>query len=542
MGVLQLLGPGAFSPHFRADENLRGAGHTFSRIGYSAFRTVNAVKDKTHTAAEDSYDLVVIGGGAAGLTAAGVAANLGAKTLMVEREKLGGDCTWHGCVPSKALLKSAKVAHEVRQAGDYGLDARLERVDFPRVMERVRTLRDEIYDDADHPRHFEAMGIDVRHGQARFVDAHTIAIEGEDGAAHVRGRYVVIAAGASAFVPPIDGLDRVPYLTNETLFELEEQPGHLAVIGGGPIGTEMAQAFQRLGTAVIVFETQGRILHKDNEELASMLQESLSEEGVQYRCGARVVRVSQLENGAIVVEAETENGTTKRAEADALLVATGRRPNLDGLDLDAAGIDYTEQGITVDNRCRTNHKHIYAVGDVTGRYLFTHMSEHMAKTAVTNAILKLPQKMDTTHVPWATYTDPELAHVGATEAELCAQGVNFQTYRFPYSKVDRAVTDGETTGLIKVFAKRWNGRVLGASILGAHAGELISEYALAMKNGVTLRRLSDTIHPYPSYGLAARRAADQWYAQKQSTTFTRLLQTIFGYRGPVIEPDPDRIV
>jgi pyruvate/2-oxoglutarate dehydrogenase complex dihydrolipoamide dehydrogenase (E3) component len=492
---------------------------------------------------DGDFDLVVIGGGAAGLTAAGVGTNFGAKTLMVERAQLGGDCTWHGCVPSKALLKSAQIAHDIRTASAYGIDATLEQIDFQRVMARVRTLRDEIYEEDDHPRNFEAMGIDVRHGQARFLDAHTIEISDDNGStAHVRGRYIVIAAGASAFVPPIDGLDAISYLTNETLFELEDQPEHLAIVGSGPIGTEMAQAFQRLGTQVTVFETQDRILHKDNEELARMLQDVLEDEGVQYLCGARVAHVTQRDDGTIVVEAESDDGTAKRAEADALLMATGRRPNLDGLGLDAAGLEHTERGITVNDRCRTNQSHIYAVGDVTGRYQFTHMSEHMAKTAVTNAILKLPQTIDAQHVPWVTYTDPELGHVGATEAELTAQGVAFQTYRFPYTKVDRAVTDGKTTGLIKVFAKSWNGKILGASVLGAHAGELISEYAVAMKNGVTLRHLSDTIHPYPSYGLGARRAADQWYAQKQSATLTRILQTVFGYDGPVIEPDPDRIV
>jgi pyruvate/2-oxoglutarate dehydrogenase complex dihydrolipoamide dehydrogenase (E3) component len=546
---------------FIAEENvpLWVYGFIISLIGYSAYTTIKTVKDKTSAPHASSgadetstagdagrdgrFDLVVIGGGAAGLTAAGVGANLGAKTLMVERAHLGGDCTWHGCVPSKALLKSAQTAHAVRKAGDYGIDATLNQIDFQRVMERIRTLRDEIYEEDDHPRHFEAMGIDVRHGQARFIDDATIKITGDDDStAHITARYVVIAVGASAFVPPIDGLDAVPYLTNETLFELETQPGRLAIVGSGPIGTEMAQAFQRLGTQVTVFETQGRILHKDNEELARMLQDTLREEGVQYRCGARVSRVAEQDDGSILIEAESDDGATKQAEADALLLATGRRPNLDGLGLDAAGIEHTERGITVDDRCRTNHAHIYAVGDVTGRYQFTHMSEHMAKTAVTNAILKLPQSIDTDNVPWVTFTDPELGHVGATEAALTERGVAFQTYRFPYTKVDRAVTDGHTTGLIKVFAKSWNGKILGASILGAHAGELISEYAVAMKNGVTLRHLSDTIHPYPSYGLAARRAADQWYAQKQSTTVTKIVQTVFGYDGPVIEPDPDRIV
>ena len=487
-----------------------------------------------------AYDLIVIGGGAAGLTASGVAANLGANTLLVEADKLGGDCTWTGCVPSKALLKSAKVAHDMRNASDFGIASQPVEVDFQKVMDRVRNLREEVYEEDDHPRHFEAMGIDVVQGRAQFVDETTIDIQTKNESARVTGRYFVIAAGGSAFIPPIDGLENVPYLTNHILFELNERPERLAIVGAGPIGTEMAQAFTRLGSQVTVFETQDHILHHDNRELSDLLKAALADEGVTYRCNHRVTRVDQID-GAIHIQAATDGGSTT-VEADALLLATGRRPNLDGLDLDAAGIEYTKRGITVNDRCRTNQRHIYAAGDITGRYQFTHMSEHMAKIAVTNAIMKVPMKIDTEHVPWVTFTDPELAHVGATEAALEAQGTSFQTYRFPYSKVDRAVTEGETTGLIKVFAKRWNGKILGASVLGAHAGELICEYAVAMRNGVTLRSLSDTIHPYPSYGLAARRAADQWYAQKQSTTLTKVLQTLFGYSGPVLEPDPDRIV
>jgi len=229
-------------------------------------------------------------------------------------------------------------------------------------------------------------------------------------------------------------------------------------------------------------------------------------------------------------------------KTDALLMATGRRANLHGLGLDEAGVVYTRHGIPVNDRCRTNQRHIYAIGDVTGRYQFTHMSEHMGKVAASNAIFKIPLKIDTKHVPWATYTDPELAHVGAREQDLQKRGARYKVYRFPYTKLDRAITEGEVRGLIKVFAKPLNGKILGATILGTGAGEMMSEYALAMRNGVTLRQISDTIHAYPTYGLGVRRAADQWYAQKQSPTLVRLMQKIFGYRGLVIEPDPDRIV
>jgi pyruvate/2-oxoglutarate dehydrogenase complex dihydrolipoamide dehydrogenase (E3) component len=297
----------------------------------------------------------------------------------------------------------------------------------------------------------------------------------------------------------------------------------------------------RLGTTVTVLERGDDILPHDDPELSSILRETLEDEGVRYLFGADVQHVRQAGDGTITVEAETE-GATPTVEVDALLLGTGRRANVDGLNLDAAGVDTTAHGIAVSDRCRTSQKHIYAVGDVTGRYQFTHMSEHMAKVAVTNAILKLPSTIDTDHVPWVTYTDPELGHVGATRQQLDEAGTSYVVYRFPYTKVDRAITEGQTTGLIKVYAKAWNGKILGADVLGVSAGELISEYAVAMRNGVTLRQLADTIHPYPSYGLAARRAADQWYARKQSTTVTKLLQTVFRYRGPVIKPDPDRIV
>ena len=450
------------------------------------------------------FDMIVIGGGAAGLTTSGIAASFGAKTLMIERHRLGGDCTWTGCVPSKTILKSAKVAYHIRHASHYGLTDQPLSFDFGVMMKRLHHLRQEIYEDADKPENFEAMGVEVRFGAARFIDPHTIEIEGEDGTAQVTGRFITIAAGASAFVPPIEGLDTVPYLTNETLFEISEQPRRLAIVGGGPIGTEMAQAFTRLGTQVTVLVRGETILKKDDPELVAMLQQRLVEDGVQYLFGAAAEKVARM-NGHLALEIE-HNGARKTLEADALLLATGRQPNLSALNLEAAGVAYTKRGITVNDKCRTNKRHIYAIGDITGRYQFTHMSEHMGKVAASNAIFKIPLKIDSKHVPWATFTDPELAHVGAREVDLQKKGAKYKVYRFPYAKVDRAVTDGEATGLIKVFAKAWNGKILGATILGTAAGEMIGEYALAMRNGITLRQISDTIHPYPTYGLGARTA------------------------------------
>jgi len=487
------------------------------------------------------YDVLVLGGGAAGLSAAGIATNLGAKTLMVEREKLGGDCTWTGCVPSKTLLKAAKVVHQARTASRYGLTDTEMEVDFQGVMEHVRSVRQEVYEDADAPEIFEDMGIDVRHGTAHFVDGRTVAIRNADGnRQQVTGRFIVIATGASAFIPPIDGIDRVPVLTNEDLFDLEELPDRLAIVGGGPIGTEMAQAFSRLGSEVTVIDMADGILQNDDPELSGRLREILEDEGVRYVLNAQVQGVT-ASNGTVAVAAE-QNRSSVTVEADHLLLATGRTANVDGLNLDAAGIETSRRGITVDDRCRTNQKHIYAVGDVTGRYQFTHMSGHMAKVAVTNAILKMPSTIDSDHVPWVTYTEPELAHVGARESDLEESDVSHRTYRFPFSKLDRAITDGETEGLIKVHVKDLTGKILGASVLGAHAGELITSFAIAMRNGVTLRNIGDTIHPYPAWGEGVRRVADQWYVQKQSPAITRALKTVFGYRGPVIEPDPEKII
>ena len=486
------------------------------------------------------YDVIVIGGGAGGLSAAGIATNFGAKTTMIERDALGGDCTWTGCVPSKTLLKAAKVAHQARNASKYGLPDQAVKVDFEGVMEHVRSVREEVYEDADAPEIFEDMDIDVRQGAAHFVDAHTLAVHRDDGTTEqVTGRYIIIATGAHPIVPPIDGIGEVDYLTNETLFEIEEQPERLAVVGAGPIGTEMAQAFSRLGTKVTVVDMLDRILSSDDPELAGMLRETLEEEGVDYVLGAQVERVEQAD-GTITITATS--GDTHTIEADALLLATGRAANVDGLNLDAAGVECTREGITVNDRCRTSQGHIYAVGDVTGRYQFTHMSNHMAKIAVTNALLKVPSTIDAAHVPRVTYSDPELAHVGATAADLDEAGTSYDTYRFPYSKLDRAITEGETNGLIKVHATSFTGTILGASVLGTNAGELITSFTIAMRNGVTLRNIGDTIHPYPAWGEGTRRVADQWFVQKQSTTFTSVLQTIFGYRGPQLKYGPDEIV
>lgn len=488
------------------------------------------------------FDAIVIGGGAAGLTASGFAANVGAKTMMIEADRLGGDCTWTGCVPSKVILKAGKIAHQIRNASRFGLLDSEPEINYKKVIQHVHNVRDEVYEDADRPEIYEEMGIEVVFGKAKFKDSHTLEILQSDGGTKtVTGAHIFIATGAKAFVPEISGLDEVEFLTNETLFEIEDLPDHLVVVGAGPIGIEMSQAFANLGAKVTVIDVAKCIMQNDDPELVEILKGVLEKQGVNFHLGTTIKRVQKGKSGIqVLIDRE---GVEEVIHGSHLLIATGRKANYKSLKLEAAGVKSNNKGIQVDNSCKTNINHIYAMGDVTGRYQFTHMSEHMSKVAVTKALLKIPMTIDHKHVPWTTFTYPELAHIGATEKQLNARDQKFEVYKFPYSKIDRAISEGETDGLIKIFASKLTGKIYGASIVGAHAGELISEYALAMKNGVTLRNIADTIHPYPSWALGARRAADQWYIKNQSEASVKWMKRIFGYKGNIPDySNPDRIV
>jgi pyruvate/2-oxoglutarate dehydrogenase complex dihydrolipoamide dehydrogenase (E3) component len=356
-------------------------------------------------------------------------------------------------------------------------------------------------------------------------------------------RFFVIATGGRPAIPPIEGLAVTPCLTSETVFSISKLPSKMIVLGAGPIGVEMSQAFRRLGSEVAVLDSERCILRRDDNELSELLRRHLTGEGVTFLLGSMVRRIEQAGGTIRVTFQQVSSPAESAVEGDALLLATGRQPNIDGLGLEAAGVQSSRGGITVDRRCRTSAANIFACGDVTGLYQFTHMSEHMAKVAVTNALLRFKMSVDINNVPWCTYTDPELAHVGASEIELKNRKQRYAVYRFPFSKIDRAVTDRETTGMVKVLARKFDGKIFGASILGAHAGDMIGEFALAMRNKVTLRNMADTIHPYPTYALGNRRAADQWYVRKQSRMFVRLLRLIFRYHGQLPDTsDPNRIV
>ncbi|MEO8398606.1 MAG: NAD(P)/FAD-dependent oxidoreductase [Ignavibacteriaceae bacterium] len=482
-----------------------------------------------------NYDLIVIGGGAGGLTSSGLSASLGAKTALVEKSRLGGDCTWYGCVPSKALLKAAKVAYTFKSAEKYGIKSSNPEFDFSAIMKNIHKIQEEIYKEADAPEIYEKMGIDVIKAKAIFKDSHTIEVIDEKGLQRkITSKYFVIATGGSPVVPKIDGIKEIKYYTNENLFTLEKLPESIAIIGSGPIGTEMSQAFNRLGSKVTIIDIGERILQNDDEELAKLLQKILKAEGINYLFKNKVKKFEKI-NNKIKVVSENESRNETEVLCDAVLLSMGRKPNIDELNLDNIRVKTNKKGIIINKYCRTSVKNIFAVGDVGGTFQFTHYAEHMAKKAVSTALFHIPFSLEPENIVWSTYTEPEMAHAGLTEKQLKEKNIKYETYRFPFNKIDRAKTELETEGWIKIYAKSFNGKIYGADILGYNGGEMIGELSLAIKNGVTLRKFSDTIHPYPTYLLGNRRAADQWYVRKQSQTLIKFLQIIFGYRGKLLD-------
>jgi pyruvate/2-oxoglutarate dehydrogenase complex dihydrolipoamide dehydrogenase (E3) component len=475
------------------------------------------------------YDLVVIGGGSAGLTASGLAAALGAKTALVERHLLGGECTWTGCIPSKSLVRSARVLHLMRSADRFGLPPVDSPAEFRDVMERMRAVREGVYAAADSPEVVRSRNIDVIEGTATFLDPHTLSISGASPRI-VRSRYIAICTGSRPLVPPIPGLSRDMALTNETIFDLDRLPGRLLVLGAGPLGLEMAQTFRRFGSDVTVVDKASSVLTSDEPECSALVRERLESEGIRFILNSTIARIADGDDGRVAI---VEGGGHRISiPFDRLLLAAGRVANTAGLGLDRVGVGCTDRGIIVDDSMRTSASHIYACGDVAeGERNFSHLSENTARVAVSRMLLKVPLRRERRVVSWVTFTDPESAHLGMTSRELSEKGISFETIRFPYGEIDRALTDGSAVGTIVIHATPLRGRILGAHIVGDHAGEMICELALAMKNGLPLRRISDTIHPYPTYLLGVRRAADQWYMRRTPHRLIRLLGLLFRYRG-----------
>ena len=453
-------------------------------------------------------DLCVVGAGSGGLSVAAGASQLGWKTVLIEHRLMGGDCLNFGCVPSKALLAAAKRAAASRENASFGLEGPLPRVDFGAVMDRVQRVIAAI-EPNDSQARFEGLGVRVIRAFARFTGPDTL----EAGDVTVSARRIVIATGSSPSMPPIPGLESAPFLTNETLFGNRTLPEHLVVIGGGPIGIEMAQAHRLLGARVTVLEAAPRAMAKDDPELVTLLMERLTAEGIALLVGARILRVEPAGAGVAVVLAG--EGGEERLLASHLLVAAGRQASLEGLEVEKAGIALGPKGgLVLDRRLRTTNRRIYAVGDVAGGPQFTHVAGYHAGIAIRNIVFRLPAKVDYKALPWVTFTDPELAQVGLTEAEARERhGHDLAVLRWPFQENDRAQAEGETHGLVKALTRR-NGRILGASILGKHAGELIQSWGVAIGAGLKIGALATGIAPYPTLGEASKRAAGSFYVPK----------------------------
>lgn len=466
------------------------------------------------------YNLVVLGAGTAGLVAAAGAAGLGAKVALVERQLMGGDCLNVGCVPSKALISASRAAADARDAGKFGVTISGEvGVDFPAVMERMRRLRAEL-SPHDSASRFREMGVDVYFGSGVFRGPDSLEVAGNT----LRFKRAIIATGARAAVPSIEGIEEAGYLTNETVFSLTRQPGRLAVLGAGPLGCELAQAFARFGTEVTLLEASGQIMSREDRDAAAIVEHALRSDGVAIKCGARV-QAAKRDGAEVLLRVAVESSLEEELRVDALLIAAGRAPNVEGMGLEQAGVRFDRrEGVEVDHHLRTANYRIYAAGDVCSRYKFTHAADAMARIAVQNALFLGRARMSSLTIPWCTYTDPEIAHVGLYEHEAADQGVALQTFVQPLSEVDRAVLDSEDEGFVKIHVRQGTDRIMGATIVARHAGDMISELTLAMVGKVGLKTLAQTIHPYPTQTESIKKLGDAYNRTRLTPWVKSLLQ------------------
>lgn len=448
------------------------------------------------------YNLVVIGAGTGGLITAAGAAGLGAKVALVERHLMGGDCLNAGCVPSKAFIRSSRLAAEMRNADKWGLStAVVDPLDFTDIMSRLRRLRAKISQNDSAKRYRDELGVDVFIGEAKFSGPDMVEV----GNKKLRFSKAVIASGARAFRPDIPGLEEAGFLTNETVFNLTELPPRLAVIGGGPIGCELAQAFRRLGSEVTIIQ-QSRFLPREDSEASALLAEVFEREGIHVMLEASPIRVEKI--GSIKKLIIKTNSGEHVAETEEILIGAGRRPNIEGLELEKANVDYDPRsGVKVDDFLRTTNPLIFAVGDICMNWKFTHAADAAARIAIQNALFRGRKKLSALNMPWCTYTSPEIAHVGLYEADALAAGIAVDTYKVDMAEVDRAVLDGETDGFVKILVRKGTDKIIGATIVAAHAGDIVSEISVAMSAGMGLKKIADVIHPYPTQAEAIRRAA-----------------------------------
>jgi pyruvate/2-oxoglutarate dehydrogenase complex dihydrolipoamide dehydrogenase (E3) component len=462
----------------------------------------------------DRYHLVVIGAGTAGLVSAAGAAGLGARVALIERHLMGGDCLNVGCVPSKGVIRASRAWQEARQAAErFGGPKTNGTGDFGAAMERMRRLRAgiSVHDSAAR---FRGLGIDVFLGDGKFVGPDAIEVGGK----RLRFRRAVIATGARAAVPPIPGLAEAGYLTNETIFNLTELPPRLVVIGGGPIGCELAQTFARFGSQVTLLDKDGHVLIREDADAAEIVQQAMKKDGVWFEFNAKIL---EARPGVVVIEGN------KEVPADKVLVAAGRAPNVEELGLEAAGVKYTNRGVEVDDNLRTSNKNVFACGDVATSYQFTHIADAQARIVIQNALFFGRLKMSALTIPWCTYTTPEIAHVGLYEKEAKEKGLEVDTLTVPLSSVDRAILDGADEGFLRVHLEKGKDRILGATLVADHAGDMIGELCLAITQGIGLSKIASVIHPYPTQGEVIKKAADQWRRTKLTPGVKKLFERFF---------------
>jgi pyruvate/2-oxoglutarate dehydrogenase complex dihydrolipoamide dehydrogenase (E3) component len=473
------------------------------------------------------FDIGVLGGGAAGLTMASGASQFGAKTLLIEKEKaLGGDCLHFGCVPSKTLIKTAHVYHLMKNAGKYGLPSvNVKAVNYKDVANRIQSVIGEIQKH-DSEERFCKLGVKVLFGEAEFTDEHSIDIGGKKYSA---GKWL-IATGSSPAMPLIEGLDQTPYLTNKEIFSLDSLPKSMIIIGAGPIAIEMAQAFSRLGTKVSVVQRSGQILSKEDKDMADQVMNVLIAEGVTFYLNVKIKSAKDLGSQKLVV-IKNSSGKTVSLKAERILVALGRSANLDGMGLKDISLKYDKKGIKVDNRLRTSHKHIYAAGDVTGTFQFTHAAGYEGGVALSNAVLHLPKKTDYTFMPWCTFTDPELASIGMNEKRAKEAGIEYTVWTEEFRSNDRSLAEGEKVGKVKMIINS-KGKPLGIQILGPQAGDLISEWVAVINGGVKLSTLASAVHPYPTLGEINKRVVGNYFSGKIfSEKVKKTLKFFFHFKG-----------
>lgn len=455
------------------------------------------------------YDIIILGGGSAGIVSGVMAGALGMRVLLIEKGKMGGECLNTGCVPSKALLHAARVAQTLRTAGEVGLKSvPVTREDASGVMRHVRETIKTVEGADATLKLLTDNGVAIRHGAARFTDPHTLELDGR----HLMAANFILATGSSPKTPNIPGLEDAGYLTNQTVFDLETIPESLLVIGGGPNGVEMAQAFGRLGSRVTLIQNRERLLPRDDIEMTSALAALLRGEGIDIRFRASVQSV-RLDNGRKVASIQ-QHDYQEEIVCDEILVTIGRVPNTSGLNLEAAGVEHDAKSVKTNSHLQTTAPHIYACGDLLGHDQFSHMAEHEAKLVVRNVIFPGQSKADFDLSPWATFTDPEVVHLGLTEEDAKAQGLAYEVYTQPFAQNDRAITDNQTQGFVKVLTSGLGGKLLGVHILGPQGSELMHEWILAMQHGHSIRDIADLIHIYPTLSMACQHAAQRWYERK----------------------------